>query len=136
MKVENLSFDVFKTEADKIKAGRSLLVYTESNRALMTLMLPDEAQKVFFSKFSDTIGKQNDAEALTKLLNIIIGNLPFLCAVKEDGKKRSLFTIQKPYTAEFKDHLLWDTSECNVFKCSIVGSVFYLNLNIEIAEID
>ncbi|MBI9108671.1 MAG: hypothetical protein JEZ04_18140 [Spirochaetales bacterium] len=134
VKVENLSFDVFQSEADKIKAGRFMYVYTESDRAVMNLLLPEAAQKIFFSKFPDFKGKGKDDAALTELLNRISGNLPYLCAVKEKGAQSNVFTLQKAYTIDLKDQLLWDASECNVYRCSVFGVVFYLSLNIELQK--
>jgi len=132
-KVESLSFENFQIEVENIKNARSLYVYTETDRVVMSFLLPEDAQNIF-KKFSIlSLGKGDDAE-LTKLLNRIVGNLPYLCSVKENGRRTNVFTLQKPYSSDFKDQLLWDASECNIFRCSVNGAVFYLPLNIELQK--
>ncbi len=87
----------------------------------MTVLLPDTAYKIFSQ---NTVPGEDSA--LTDNLNHLTGNLPYLCHVKETA---SLFTMQKPYSGELKDQLLWDSSECSILECSASGSVFYIMLN-------
>ncbi|HAK45813.1 MAG TPA: hypothetical protein DCO79_07840 [Spirochaeta sp.] len=134
VEVENLSFENFQTETGKLKAGRFLYVYTETNRAEMIFLLPDTAQLILFKKIKNLDSGEKDDAGLTKLLNRIVGNLPYLCSVKENGLVSNVFALQKPYNSELNDQLLWDVSECNIFRCSAFGAVFYLPLNIELQK--
>ena len=134
IKVENMSFDLFRAETGKIKTGRLLLVYTSSARASMIVILPDAAQKAFLSRLPDGKAAAGDESSLSGLMNRITGNLPFLCALKEKGVKSNVFTIQKPYSDKYKDQLLWDSSECNIYKCSAFGAVLYLSVNTELQK--
>ena len=128
--IAELSFVNFQTEAESIKSGRFLYVYSETDRAVISVLLPEAAQKKY-RKLQNPDSGETDNAGLTNLLNRIVGNLPSLCSVSENETEKNVFTIQKAYSSELKDQLLWEASECNIFRCTAMGGVFYLSLNIE-----
>ncbi len=132
VKIEKIDFKNFQSEAEKIKSGRFLYVYTETDRADLCVLLPDSAQKIFSGKLYNSSSGKTEDSALSELLNMIAGNLSYLCCVKENGIEKNVFTFQKPYIMELKERLLWDASECNIFRCSAADAGFYLLLSREL----
>ena len=131
VKIENIDFKNFQSESEKIKSGRFLYVYTETDHADLCVLLPDSAQKIFLEKFYNPSSGKTEDSALSELLNRIAGNLSYLCSVKVNGNERNVFTLQKPYSTELNDQLLWGASECNIFRCSAADAGFYLLVNRE-----
>ena len=126
--VEKTDFEGFQIEAEKIINSRSLLVYSDTDHAVMNLLLTDSSVEIFNKLFKY---EQGDDSSITEIINRIAQNLPYLCRIREEG---TVFSFQKTYSRELKDQLLWDASECNIFRCSGAGAVFYLMFNTELQK--
>jgi len=135
VKIEEIAFDDFQTHAGKIKSGRFLSVYSLNDRPAMTFLVPEIALKSYLKKFSDIHEEKTEDATITKLVGRIAGNLPEICGIRWEGEVRSVLSFPKPYTAELRDQVYWDASECVVYQCTALGALFYVYINFEVQKL-
>ncbi len=128
-----LPFEKFQADVKSAGSGRVLYVYTETDNAVMSVFLPSAALKSF-GKFNRPGDGETAGDAVTRLLNFITGNLPFICSVKAKGELRNTFTVQKPFSSEHSDQLLWNLSESSIYLCRVGSAAFYISLNSELKK--
>ncbi len=128
-----LPFGKFQADIKSAGSGRVLYVYTETDNAVMSVIFPAAALKSFAGFYKPGDG-DTAGDALTRFVNLITGNLPFICSVKAGGELRNAFAVQKPLGNENCDQLLWNLSESSIYSCRAGSAVFYISLNSELKK--
>lgn len=116
IKIAEISFEEFRSAAEKIQRGWTVSVYSGTDSPLLAALIP-----------SELLEESGDLPEAVRALRCL-GNLPFVFGLRDDGGEGTVHLQPKEYSGKLYPQLLWSVSESRIYKIRSGRDFFFIGI--------